>query len=196
MSMRFLSKALVSLSLLACSAAFAVPVTYTITAPIASNGMFGDPDNFVATLDVGAYTVITNFRFDVNLTANDPSFLSDLQLVFSDSIGSAPRAIMPAFLDENPGMGNYAGSADLSALGLSIEVGADGILRLEFSESFDDPEVMPDGIWNSGTITFNFDDAVDPGTNVPEPASILLISAGFAMMGYAGRRRASNKAAA
>lgn len=96
----------------------------------------------------------------------------------------------------NPGTGSYANSLDLVAAGLSFNVGADGILRLEFYENFDDADGA-DGIWNFGTFTFNTDaDAPTvPGTDVPEPATGMLMGAGLALIGYTARRRKGANAA-
>jgi hypothetical protein len=95
--------------------------------------------------------------------------------------------------------GNYADSASLIDLGLDFTVGADGLLRLEFFEDFNDSAVSRDGIWNFGKITFDVTgDNVpgDPGTDIPEPATGMLMGAGLALMGFmACRRRPGGKAA-
>ena len=85
--------------------------------------------------------------------------------------------------------------ANLADYGLTFQVGADGLLRLEFFDDFDDASVSPDGIWNFGTITFTTDVVDVPPAGVPEPASILLVGAGLAMVGYRGRRRRATRAA-
>lgn len=196
MSLRSLSKLLVSLSFLACTSAFAAPLVVNV-AGVQSFGEYGDSANTVLTYNVGANVTITGISYNVNLTAFSPSWLSELSLSFEDSAQSDGIFFNPAFGDDASGTGNYADFADLIDLGLSFQVGADGILRLEFFEDLDD-FAGADGIWNFGTITFTTD-AVDvpPAGDVPEPASALLIGAGLAAMGYAGRRRrlASNKAA-
>ena len=83
------------------------------------------------------------------------------------------------------------GSIDLAPQHLDFRVGADGFLRLEFFEDWDDIAGV-DGAWDFGTITFNAEQAP---TAVPEPATSLLFGAGLALPGYAGRRRRSDAGA-
>jgi len=191
MALRSLSKLLVSLSLLACTSAFAAPLVVNV-AGVESYGEYGDGGNTVLTYNVGANVTITGISYNVNVTAFTPSWLSELSLAFEDSSQADGVFFNPAFLDDDPGTGTYSDFADLVELGLSFQVGADGILRLEFFEGFDDFDGA-DGIWNFGTITFTTDavDVPPPSGDVPEPASALLIGAGLAGMGYAARRRRS-----
>jgi len=198
MSLRSLSKFIASLSLLACTSVFAAPLVVNV-AGVESYGEVGESGNTVFTFNVGAGSTITSIAYNVNITAFNPSYLSEIGLYFGDSAQSTGVYFTPGFEDPNPGTGTYADSADLVDLGLDFVVGADGILYLEFFEDFDDSSVSPDGIWNFGTITFGIAAVdvppTDPG-EVPEPASTLLLGAGLAAMGYSGRRRTRARAAA
>lgn len=195
MFLRSLSKMLVSLSLFACSSVFAAPLVVNV-AGIESYGEVGDSGNTVFTFNVGAFATITSIAYNVNVTAFAPSYLSELSLYFSDTDQTTGVFFTPGFANANPGTGTYVDSADLADFGLAFQVGADGLLRLEFFEGFDDASVAPDGIWNFGTITFTTD-AVDPPIgDVPEPASGLLMGAGLALMGYTARRRGAARKAA
>jgi hypothetical protein len=194
MSLRSLRKLLVSLSLLACTSVFAAPLVVNV-AGMESYGEYGDGGNTVMTYNVGANVTITGISFDVNVTAFSPSWLSELSLAFEDSSQLNGIFFNPAFLDDSPGTGSYSDSADLVDLGLSFQVGADGLLRLEFFEGYDDFEGA-DGIWNFGTITFMTDAVDGPGGEVPEPATGMLMGAGLALIGYTARRRKAARLAA
>ena len=185
-----LKKAFVGLSLLACSSVFATPLTVDVSG-ILSNGALGDAENTVLTFNVGANAKITSVDFDFNITAYDPSWLSEIGLDFTDSAGTQGVTFFPGIGIMAPGTESFADYADLTELGLDFQVGADGLLRLEFYEDFDDL-VGADGIWNFGTITFGVENAAE----VPEPASALLLAGGAAMMGFAGRRRRAKRDAA
>lgn len=188
-------KLLVSLSLLASSSLFAAPITFDVTG-IQSHGLYGDADNTVVLLDVGANSVITSIAYDFTLTAYTPSWLADMVVGFENSKQTDGVFFTPGIAEWFPGTMSYSGFADLVELGLAFEVGVDGILRLEFFEDWDDL-LGVDGQWDFGTITFGIEtvDVEEPG-EVPEPSTTLLIGAGLALLGYTGRRRAAGKRAA
>jgi hypothetical protein len=189
MSLRSLSKLIVSLSLLACTSVFAAPLTINV-AGIESHGEIGDAANSVFLFNVGANARITTFSWQVNVEAIDPSYLSELGLSITDSSEANGITFAPGSGAAEPGTLDSEGFADLVDLNLAFAVGADGILRLEFFEIFDD---FPgaDGLWNFGTITFGVEGAPPVG-DVPEPATGLLLGAGLALLGYS-RRRAVRK---
>ena len=197
MKSHIVTKFLGSLAFFACASLSAAPMTISIdVAGTPSVGLTDDPDNTVRLLNVGANSTITSVSYNVSLTAFAPSWLQEIGLVIETSArGNGPsRFLQPGLLDERPGSESYADTIDLVAEGLSFAVGADGILRLEFAEFFNDEAIVPDGIWNSGTIIFGYDTVV---AEVPEPTTSLLMGAGLAMLGYAGRRRrAAGKLAA
>ncbi len=66
---------------------------------------------------------------------------------------------------------------------LSFAVGSDGLLRLEFYETYDDVGIQ-DGMWNSGTLTLGV-------TAVPEPGTYGLMALGMVGVLLAARRRAA-----
>ena len=162
------------------------------------NGDFdsGDPSNTIQTFNIGAGAHVTGVSYDVNITAFDPSYLSEATLAFtgSDTTG-AGVFLAPGFDTPAPGTESFSsgGDVDLVSLGLDFTVGDDGILRLEYFEGFDDGSVNPDSLWNSGTVTFTYDgDVVTPPTGaVPEPATWAMMIGGFGLVGGALRRRQS-----
>ncbi|MGQ3051661.1 MAG: PEP-CTERM sorting domain-containing protein [Roseateles sp.] len=135
--------------------------------------------NTVWLIDVGAGTMLNSLNWAVTLNALAPSSLSDMQVSFGSASGPA-FTFAPDALDGFSDSGSYAGSLDLTGLG--IAAGADGKLRIEFSEGFKDFGLnVAEGQWLSGSLSFDV-------TPVPEPAGLGLALAGLALVGAAARR--------
>lgn len=184
MKFGMLGKLLVTLSFFACTSVWGGPLVVDVTG-IYSHGELGDANNTVLTFDVGANSTVTSIGYSVDLTAFGPSYLSEMGLLFTNSDVTSGMSFAPGIADWFGGSGSYAGFLDLAASGMSFDVGTDGLLRLEFHEQFNDLGMAPDGLWNFGTITFNIEPVI---RDVPEPATGLLLGAGLALIGYAGRR--------
>jgi hypothetical protein len=138
--------------------------------------------NAIRELYVGALASITNFRWDVNVTSYPGSYLEEMEITFSDTAGNGVT-FAPGGGDDFDGTADYAGFQDLAALGLAFNVGADGILRLEFHDAYKDLAFdEPEGIWNSGTLTFGV-------AEVPEPPALPLMLGGLVLLSGAARRR-------
>jgi len=159
---------------------------------INSFGGYDDPGNTILSFNIGAGSVVTDVAYDVSLQAFSPSWLSEIAVDFTDSALLAGVALTPGYMDSFSGVGSYADSASLVDLGLSFAVGADGILLLQFYDSFDDSSVAPDGLWTQGTLTFTYTSTATPG--VPEPATWAMLIGGFALVGASMRRRATTVA--
>jgi hypothetical protein len=157
--------------------------TFGVTG-IASGGTLGDAANVVALLDIGAGSVLTSVGWSVSLTASSPSWLSEIAVQFSPSTVNQDLAISLAPSTSNAaGTASYTGSTDLVPANLSFAVGSDGLLRLEFYETYDDAGIQ-DGMWNSGTLTLGV-------TAVPEPGTYGLMALGMVGVLLAARRRAA-----
>lgn len=179
------SKLLASLSFFACASLSAAPLVVDV-AGIQNFGTAGDAANTVRSYQVGANATITSVSYDVNVTAFWPSYLVEIGLVFEDSAQTESRTLFPSEeSDIFPGTATYTGFVDLVDLGLSFKVGADGILSLEFFDDYDDFDGA-DSQWNFGNITFGIEPA---SSDVPEPATLLLMGAGLGVLGYTTRRR-------
>lgn len=148
-----------------------------------SNDGIGDPVNEVYLLDVGTLSTITSVGWNVVLTADAPSWVSEMMVDITSTNFSGVTL--------NPGEGadvsgtqafSSDGMVDLVNLGLSFQVGEDGMLRLEFWERFDDFPNEFDGLWESGTLSFG----VSP---IPEPATYGLMALGMLAVVVAARRR-------
>lgn len=177
-------------TLLAASFASAV----TIDVPISFNNalsvdMYADADNVAAVFDMDdIYTGYSNYKvvgisWDVDLYADSPSWLSDMVISFENSTQTAGVFLTPGIGDDFAGSATYSsgGMLNLNDYNLAFNLNADNKLRVELFESYDDFTNDWDGIWESGNVTLRME-------AVPEPASMVALAAGVAMV--ARRRRA------
>lgn len=118
----------------------------------------GSPNNVVMELDIGASNAVTGGSFDVTITTSgNGSWCSEATLLMTNSDGIAdPNGIILS-----PAAGNDAtcdGGLEVSSGGVldftdnglpDIVPNADGILRLEFFESFDDVADEIDAFWGT-----------------------------------------------
>ena len=146
-------------------------------------GLQGDPDNLIVSLDLnallggaaGADAFLTGVAWDVTVTTEDPSWLSEASYNFNGEIFLAPGAG-----EDFPGTNSYSsgGIVDFSDNGIPDVLAAGGILNIEFFDSFDDFAGAVDAL-SSGTLTL----AVD--YKVPAPAGLAVLGLG----GLAAARR-------
>lgn len=155
---------------------------------IGSYGVLGDSENTVINLNLGALATVTGVSYDLIVNAYTPSWLSEIQLQFTDSNSVNGLSFTPGFGQDKTGPLSTSDSVDLVGYGLSFNVGADGILRLEFAEAHDDGPGV-DGRWESGTLTFVYDDHVSA---VPEPETYAMMLMGLLFIGAIARRRRSS----
>lgn len=180
------------------SKADVVDIDLFLETDIDSFDLFGDPDNLVFLLDlsdlgVGPGSRILGIGWEVELFADDPSWLSEMGLYVSDSTGTSLDSfeLTPGAGDNFPGTSVYSsgGVLVLTDFGLNPLLLPDGLVYLEFFELFDDYEDDWDGIWLAGSvITLRFD-------AVPEPSSGLAIAAGAGLLGLTGLARRRRRAA-
>lgn len=149
---------------------------------IQSGDLPGAPINQVFFLNVGPGVAVNGLGWDVVLTAFGASWRSEIRVLVTDSTGLGGFNLAPG-TDTSPGgptayssngqilkLANYS-IPDVVALG-------DGLIRLEFFESYDDVAGGFEGLWNSGSLFFQV---------VPTPASAGLL--GLAGVGLLGRKR-------
>lgn len=154
---------------------------------IFSNDGFGSPTNEVFNINVGSNSQITGIGWEVELSAVAPSFLSEIALMFGSSSNSFVQ-LRPGVGDNNSGNQAYSsgGITDLIGLGIDFSVLADGLLRLEFFETFDNVANAADGRWISGQVSVRYETNANP---VPEPATSGMMLAGLVVAGMVLRRR-------
>jgi len=145
----------------------------------------GSAFNFVGFAPLGANSRIVGIGWDVNLTTTGFSWLSEAVMLFSNLDQSAGVNLTVGFGDSFSGSAGYSsgGIVDLVALDLDFALGADGNLRVEFFESFDDNFAGIDATYDGPSTIFI------RWIPVPEPATWAMMIAGFGMVGAATRRR-------
>ncbi|KQP35407.1 hypothetical protein ASF44_18860 [Pseudorhodoferax sp. Leaf274] len=161
-------------------AAHASPVYVTVDVSGTSDmDERGAESNTVRDLSIGAGATIESLKWAINLTSYDPSYLSEMQLTFSDSLGNGVT-FTPGGGDDFEGTNSYAGFQDLRLLGQQFQLGDDGLLRLEFHDAYKDLAFdEPEGMWNFGSLTFGV-------STVPEPQVLsLMLVALVSMLGVA-----------
>jgi hypothetical protein len=137
----------------------------------------GDANNVIINQLIAANAQIVGIGWDVTLFADSPSWLSEMVVGFGPTSGTLIN-LTPAIGDDFPGTQNYSsgGIVDLVALNLNFSLLADGNLRMEFFEAFNDFTNDWDGIWN-GTLTIQW---------IPTPGALAILGLGGIA---AGRRR-------
>ncbi len=144
-----------------------------------------DPDNTVLIIDVaaalglpsGTPVTMNGIGWDVTITTNDPSWLSEARIYFDDDINPDLTGLFlaPGVNDSFPGSASYSsgGIIKLADVGIPDIPLPDGNLRVEFYESFDDFADGVDATW-AGTVTIQA---------VPEPGALSLLAlAGLALI--------------
>jgi len=150
----------------------------------------GDSSNQILLIDVnaelggviGGAASMTGIGWDVTTSTVGASWLSEAVFYFDDNINPDGTGLFltPGSADGFPGTASYSNPIiDLTDNGISDIALADGILRLELYDSFDDVSDAIDA-FNSGTLTVVAD------YTVPAPAGLAVLGLGGLV---ASRRR-------
>lgn len=142
-----------------------------------SADVLGSAENTTLVYRVAPQAWITGLSWSVTATAFDPSWLSELTLNLSNSLGEGIQ-LSPADGVNSAGSLSTSGQLDLVNSGLGFRLRPDGRLTLEFYDAFDDLAGAPDGRWSSGLLQVHYLAAA-----VPEPASAGLLLAGLLAAG-------------
>lgn len=158
---------------------------------VASWDASGSSNNVVMLVDLnaalggvaGSFASMTGIGWDVTISTVGASWLSETTAYFDDNIAPDGMGLFlsPGAGDDLPGTASYSsgGIIDLSDNGIADIALADGILRIEFQESFDDITGDIDSFIN-GTFTIVAD------YTVPAPAGLAVLGLGGLV---AARRR-------
>jgi hypothetical protein len=153
---------------------------------------FGTPNNEIINQILGSGAIMTGIGWNLTIATVGGSWLSDADATFGSS--SLPSiTLTPGLGDDASGTASYSsgGIVDFTDIPLpNIVLDADGVLRIEFSEFFDDVLNAVDANYTSGT----FDVPFIAGAPVPTMPGVgllvllvVLLAAGTLLL----RRRAS-----
>lgn len=151
----------------------AASVTYTFDlAGIESWDGYGDPNNSSLSHNFWPGFGVGLISWDITVSTYGVSWLSEATIALENSNQSDGLFLTPGFSDSFPGTGTYSsgGVIDLWSEGHAFFLNSDGLLNLEFFESFDDVADSPDAIFL-------------PGSNIkiyylPTPGSFAIIGLG------------------
>ncbi|NNF17431.1 MAG: VPLPA-CTERM sorting domain-containing protein [Gammaproteobacteria bacterium] len=185
---------------LGISAAFAAPLAGAAIVSVDVTGIeswdaAGSPNNTVLSVDLaaelglapGSSVTIDGIGWDVVISSVGASWLSEMDV--NIAVGNPDAITLGVSGTTGPGTGeanSSSGIVTLADVPLNDIVLSDGILVLEFFESYDDAADSIDGIWDSGFIDFRAE-----ATVVPIPAAFPLLLTGLAGLFAARRRRVS-----
>jgi MYXO-CTERM domain-containing protein len=185
------ASALVVVAGLACAAS-AQTAVLNIPADTPTWDGPGSTNNVVLTFDVaslmgfapGTPVTLQSLSWDVNIETLGESWLREARMLFRTSANAqlfsfAPTGTGPAAQVPSVGIENFVGGpiALTGALPPASLFLPDGIVKVEFFETFDDAANEIDAFYRSGSVTF---------TGIPTPGAAALLGLGALA---AGRRR-------
>jgi hypothetical protein len=150
----------------------------------------GDSDNIVLLVDIGggSEATIDGLGWDLEITTVGFSWLSEATIGFGSTALPNEILVTAGVFDNNAGNSAYTsgGILDLTDAGLFDIVLADGFLRLEFFESFDDVADAFDATYQ-GTVSVSVTEAVVEPNPVSAPTTLALM--GITLLGLSLLRR-------
>jgi len=142
----------------------------------------GATGNTLLMLNAQPGTLVDQFSWSLNLSTIGESWLSEATVVVTNSNGDGVL-FSPGLGDDFTGIKAYADGASLVSLNLDFNILADGMLFVEFFESFDDNIGAADATYLSGNLSFT-------GIGViPEPGTYGLMALGLIGLSLVAHRR-------
>jgi len=127
------------------------------------------PINIVQNVNLGANAQVIGIGWNVNIATIGGSWRNEAVIAFENTALST-GVFLTAGTDASSGNTTYSsgGIVDLVGINLDFAVDANGLLRLEFFESFDDVTGAADAILN-GTLTVQY---------IPTPGALAVLGLG------------------
>ncbi|RYG38029.1 PEP-CTERM sorting domain-containing protein [bacterium] len=179
-----MKKALLLTALLSVAAA-----SQAATLTIDLNGLqsfdrYGDANNTVLFVPVGANAIVNGVGWDLGISTIGESYISEAAIDLNNTDNNEFDAIYfnPGFEYEDSGSESFSSGGVLD-FPFDIQLAADGLLRVELYEDFDDNVNLADATY-SGFLTVQYETQA-----VPEPASMAAL--GFGALALLRRRRKS-----
>ncbi len=193
--MKITTKTAIALAISAAFATSPLASASIVTVDISGTESFdlqGDPDNTILVVDLaaelgltsGSSVTISGIGWDVVQETVGASWGSEMSVSLNGLINVTPSATGAPIVGTEAN--SSGGILDLTDAGLDDIILSDGLLTIEFFESYDDFADAVDGIWTSGELSF--DAEMSP---IPLPAALPLMLTGLAGLFAARRRRVS-----
>lgn len=147
----------------------------------------GAPGNPVLHVNFPPATIITGIGWNVTQTAYAPSWLSEMAIQFADTAHTQSFNLTPGAGSNFSGQASFSsgGVIALGTLGIPNLLLANGILRLEFHDTFDDFPGAADGVWSGTVLTTGDLTSMLTIAYIPAPSA----AAAFGLLAFARRRR-------
>lgn len=175
----------------AAPGADAQPVTRIDITNTPSYDAKGSGLNHVMIVTLPANSIVTRVGWVTKQSAYTPSWLSEMAIQLSDTPSTQSFSIRPAAGDNFSGTGAYTsgGLIPLSIFGIPNLPLANGLLRLEFYETFDDFPGAPDGEWSDHISSLDHEvlQSILTIEYIPAPSTAVVL--GLAGLAAARRRR-------